>query len=128
MVDGTITVDGSAAMIANSSGTGIEFISFDSTNSCTTSTTDYCSSLTGNDLWASQQLQTISVGGAVNLPGMIFDAYWGEVTLQGSGNVGAATGQTVNLDGAGTVIFGTTLASNTTTWSISSYEPYYPSP
>ncbi len=128
MVDGTISVGGSASMIANSYGTGIDFISFDSTNSCTTSTTDYCSTLTGNDLKSSQSLQTINISGSVNIPGMVFDAYWSEVTLSGSGNLGAATGQTVNLDGAGTVVFGTTLASNTTTWSISSYEPYYPNP
>ena len=112
-------------MIANSSGTGIEFISFDSTNSCTTSITNYCSTLTGNDLQASQSLQTINIGGSVNLPGMIFDSYWTEVTVAGGGNIGAATGQTVYLDGTGSVIFGTILASNTTTWSITSYEPYY---
>ena len=127
MVDGTITVDGSASMITNNSGVGIEYISFDSANSCTTSTTDYCSTLTGNDLYNSQTMQTIDVTGRVNLPGMIFDSQWSEVTIDGSGNVGAATGQTVNLDGGGSVIFGTELASNTTTWSITSYEPYYPS-
>lgn len=126
MVDGTISVGGSAAMIANSSGTGIEFISFDSTNNCTIGTTQatYCPNLTGNDLYNSQKLTTITVGGDVKLPGMIFDSYWSEVDLGGSGNVGAATGQTVYLDGAGSVVFGTTLASNQTTWTISSYEPY----
>lgn len=125
MVDGTITIDGQPSMITDSSGTGIEFITFDSTNSCTTgtTTTDYCSSLSGNDLYNSQSLQTINLGSSVNLPGMIFDAYWSEITLAGGGNIGAATGQTVNLDGSGSVIFGTELASNTTTWSITSYEP-----
>lgn len=121
IVDGTITVGGSAAMIANSSGTGIEFISFKSAASCSPS----CTSLTGNNLYNSQSLQTVSVGGAVNVPGMIFDAYWGEVAISGSGNVGAAEGQTVNLSGAGTVVFGTELSSGSETWTITSYQPLY---
>lgn len=127
MVDGTITIGGSAAMAANSSGTGIEFISFESDNACTvgTSSGTYCSSLTGNDLKTSQTMQTINVGGAVNLAGMVFDSYWSEVVLGGSGNLGAATGQTVNMSGAGTVIFGTTLSSGTKTWAITSYQPYF---
>ena len=119
IVDGTITVGGSAAMIANSSGTGIQFISYKN------STGNPAATVTGNDLKASQGLQTITVGGAVNLPGMIFNAYWGKVSLSGSGNVGAAAGQTVDLSGAGTVIFGTTLSSGSKTWTITSYQPLY---
>lgn len=119
IVDGTITVGGSASMIANSSGTGIQFISFKN------STGDPAATVTGTNLKTSQSIQTISVGGAVNLPGMIFNAYWGKVTLSGSGNVGAAAGQTVDLSGAGTVVFGTTLASGSKTWTITSYQPIH---
>jgi hypothetical protein len=56
---------------------------------------------------------------------MIFEAYWGELVLDGSGKVGAVTGETVNLSGAGTVIFGTELSSGSETWSITSYQPLY---
>jgi hypothetical protein len=124
IVDGTITVGGSAAMIANSSGTGIEFISFDSTASCTTSTSSstYCPTLSGNNLYNSSILTTVTIGGAVNLPGMIFQAYWGELNLGGSGHIGAVAGQTLNMSGAGTVVFGTTLSSGTSTWTITSYQ------
>lgn len=130
ITDGTINVGGSAAMIANSTGTGIQFISFKSADSCSPSCTTVTSTgqynqMTGNDLYNSQNLQTVTVGGAVNLPGMIFNAYWGEVTLSGSGVLGAATGQTVNLSGAGSVVFGTTLSSGTQTWSITSYQPTF---
>jgi hypothetical protein len=121
IVDGNITVGGSASVIANSSGTGIEFISFRSSAACSPA----CTSITGNDLKTSQNLQTITVGGAVNLPGVIFNAYWSKVVLGGSGNVGAAAGQTVDLSGAGTIIFGTTLASGSKTWTITSYQPLY---
>jgi len=125
IVDGTINVGGSASMVTNSNGTGIEFISFASADPCTTSTTDYCSTISGNALQESQTQQNVNVGGAVNVPGMIFDAYWSEVTISGSGNVGAATGQTVNLNGSGSVLFGTNLDSSSGTWSITSYEPDY---
>lgn len=121
LVNGTITVGGSAAMIENTSGTGIEFISLDSNASCSPT----CTSITGTALYNTQTDQTISVGGAVNLPGIIFDAYWGEVTLAGSGKIGAAIGQTVNMSGAGTVVFGTELSSGSETWSITSYQPLY---
>ncbi|MGH7195768.1 MAG: hypothetical protein ACREGA_03230 [Candidatus Saccharimonadales bacterium] len=121
IVDGTIDVGGSAAMIANSSGTGMQFISFKSTASCSPD----CTSVTGNDLKNSQSLQTVTVSGAVNLPGMIFQAYWSKVKIGGSGNIGAAAGQTVDLSGAGTVIFGTELSSGSKTWTITSYQPLY---
>ncbi len=118
IVDGTITVGGSAAMIANSSGTGIEFISFDSAAACGAT----CTSLSGNDLYKSSQLTTVNIGGAVSLPGMIFQAYWGELVLGGSGHIGAVAGQTINMSGAGTIVFGTTLSSGTSTWTITSYQ------
>jgi Tfp pilus assembly protein PilX len=121
LVDGTITVNGSASMIANSSGTGIKFISTKSSAPCASA----CTTVTGTDLKTSQGVQVISVGGAVNLPGMVFVAQWGKVTLGGSGNVGAAAGQTVDLSGAGTIVFGTTLSSGSKTWSITSYQPLF---
>lgn len=117
IVDGTITVGGSASMVANSTGTGIQFISYRN------STGNPDATVTGTDLKTSQSMQAITVGGAVNLPGMIFNAYWAKVTLSGSGNVGAAAGQTVDLSGAGTVVFGTTLSSGSKTWTITSYQP-----
>lgn len=118
VVDGTVSVGGSASMVANSSGTGIEIISFKSAASCGAG----CTSLSGNDLYNSQKQTTVSIGGAVNLPGMVFQAYWGELDLAGSGHVGAIAGQTINMAGAGTVIFGTTLSSGTETWAITSYQ------
>ena len=119
MVDGTISVNGSSSMIANTSGVGIQYISFDN------STGDPNATPTGSNLYASQQIQSISVSGSVNLPGMIFDAYWSEVSLSGTGNLGAAEGQTVALSGTGTVVFGTQLASGSQTWKITSYKPVY---
>jgi hypothetical protein len=119
MVDGTISVTGSSSMSANTSGTGIDFVSFKNTTGNPGATP------TGTNLYNSQQQQNITVGGAVNLPGMVFDAYWSKISLSGSGNVGAAAGQTVDLSGAGTVVFGTVLSSGSKTWSITSYQEVY---
>jgi len=122
VVDGTITVGGSAQIVANSSGTGIQFISFRSNASCNPN----CTNLTGNDLKNSQNQLTVDVGGAVNLPGMIFQAYWGRARLAGSGSVGSIIGQTVDLSGAGTVVFGTSLSSGVSTWAVTSYQQKFP--
>lgn len=122
MVDGTITINGSSQMIANSSGTGIHFVSFKSTASCSPN----CTSLSGNDLKSSQNLETVDVGGGVNLPGMIFQAYWGKAVLAGGGSVGSIIGQTVDMSGAGTVTFGTTLSSGESTWTVTSYQEIFP--
>lgn len=122
VVDGKITVGGSAQLIANSSGTGIEFISYKSSATCNPN----CTSLSGNELKASSIVETVNIGGAANLSGMVFDAYWGKITVGGSGTVGSAIGQTVDLSGAGTLTFGTTLSSGSHTWTISSYQQKYP--
>ena len=119
VVDGTISVGGSAGLIANSSGAGIDFVSFKN------STGDPSATPTGTNLYNSQTQQNVTIGGSASSPGMIFDAYWSEITITGSGHIGAAAGQTVNLSGAGTVIFGTTLSSGSKTWSITSYQPLY---
>lgn len=123
IVDGTITAGGSGSMIANSSGTGIEFISFKSANACTTAApASYCSTITGSNLFNSQSQTTVSVGGAASLAGFVFDSYWGQIVVSGSGNVGAAIGQTINMSGAGTVTFGTEVGAGSETWTISSYQ------
>ena len=118
IVDGEIDVGGSASIIANSDGTGIHFISFKADASCNPD----CVSLSGNDLYNSMNDKTVDVGGAVNLPGMIFQAYWGEIKIAGSGSIGSAIGQSVDMSGAGTVTFGTALSSGDRTWTISSYQ------
>jgi len=121
MVDGTITVGGSATLIPNSSGTSAHFISYKSTATCSPNCTD----VTGTDLKRSQDLTTINIGGAGNFPGAIFHAPWSKVVLGGSGTTGSAIGQTIDLSGAGTITFGTSLSSGEFTWTIRSYQQDY---
>lgn len=122
LVDGNIDVGGSADIIANSEGTGIHFISYKALASCDPN----CTSLSGNDLYNSMNNMTVDIGGGVNLPGIIFQAYWGLIKVRGSGSIGSAIGQTVDMNGAGTVTFGTALSSGDRTWTISSYQQDYP--
>jgi len=121
LVDGKITINGSGQLNANSSGTGIYFITTKSNASCGSA----CTTITGNELKNTQSYETINVGGGVNLAGMIFQAKWGKVKLGGSGNVGAAVGQTVDMSGAGTVTFGTKLSSGNKIWTVTSYQQVY---
>lgn len=119
MVDGTITINGNPSLIANASGTGIHFISFKN------STGDPNATITGTALKESQSIQSITLEGNGDMPGMIFNAYWSKVYLGGNGQMGAVTGQMVELAGNGTVIFGAELASGSKTWAISSYQRLY---
>jgi Tfp pilus assembly protein PilX len=119
IVDGTIKVGGSGSMIANSDGTGIKFISYKN------ATGNPAATPTGTALKQSQGMQTVTIGGAVKLPGMIFDAYWSKIKIAGSGKVGAAAGQTVDMSGAGNIVFGTELSSGSKTWTITSYQRIY---
>lgn len=118
VVDGNINVGGSASLIPNSSGTTAHFISFKSSASCSPACTD----VTGTDLKTSQGVRTVNVQGAGNFPGTIFHSYWGTVKLGGSGNMGSAIGQTVDLSGAGTIVFGTALATGDSQWTVRSYQ------
>jgi Tfp pilus assembly protein PilX len=121
VVDGTITSGGSGALVANSLGTGFHMISFKSAASCAAS----CTNLSGNDLYNSANQTTINVGGSTSLAGMIFQAYWGKAVIGGSGNIGSVIGQTIDLSGSGTIVFGTSLSSGTSTWTVRSYQYDY---
>ncbi len=121
MTDGNITIGGSSTLIPNSSGTSAQFISYRSSAACTPNCTD----ITGTDLKTSQNLTTVNVAGAGNFPGTIFHAFWGKVVLAGSGNLGSAIGQTIDLSGAGTITFGTALSSGESTWTVRSYQYDY---
>jgi hypothetical protein len=55
----------------------------------------------------------------------MYYAYWGKIVVTGSGNVGAAIGQTVDMSGAGTVTFGTGVGAGARTWTITSYQQLF---
>lgn len=118
VVDGTVNLGSGGKVLANSSGTSAQIISYRSTASCSPS----CANVTGTDLYNSRNQQNVTVDGGGSFPGLGVWAYWSKAKINGAGIVGAVTGQTIDMEGAGNVTFGTSLGSGTTTWTIRSYQ------
>jgi len=118
VVDGTVSLGGGGRVITNSSGTSAQIISYKSTASCSPN----CTSVTGTDLYNSRNQQNVTVNGGGSYAGLGVWAYWSKVKIEGAGLVGAVTGQTIDMQGAGNITFGTSLSSGTTIWTIRSYQ------
>jgi hypothetical protein len=127
MVDGSsgLITSNTASIGSNASGVGLEFITFYSTNSCTTATTvaAYCDTLTGNSLYNSQGIQTISLGNQGSAPGAILFAKYTEAILSNGGAIGAVEAQTLNLSNSTTItVSGATVTSSIYSFAVSYYE------
>jgi hypothetical protein len=103
VIDGSggITLSNNATVVTNISGTGIEFLTFWSAASCSPD----CSSVTGTDLYTSQNTQTINLANNGSAPGSILYAYWSKVTVSNNGAIGAVAGQTVSLSNNAVINF-----------------------
>lgn len=120
MVDGSggATFNQSAQLVSNSSKTGFEIYTFYSTATCSPD----CSTVTGTDLANSRGVTTISLLQASSAPNTIFYAYWSQVSVGNSGQIGALIGQTINLSNASTITFGTSTGTGAATvWVINGY-------
>lgn len=120
-----IMIDGSSAQFQNSSllqsnadNTGFQIITYRSSPSCSPD----CATVTGQDLYNSRNLTTISLSQSSSAPNTIFYAKWTRVTVGNTGQIGALVGQTVELTNSGTITFGTTVSGGGTTyWVIDGY-------
>jgi hypothetical protein len=119
MVDGSTgaSFNNSAQIVSNSSNTGAEIITFWSAASCSPD----CSSVTGTDLYNSRGVTTISMQNNGDAPNTILYAYWSQVTVGNNGQIGALIGQTINLTNSGTITFGTSISTGSTTWVVKGY-------
>lgn len=121
MVDGSsgATFSNAATLVPNSSNTGFEIITFwSAASSCSPD----CSSVTGSNLYNSRNITTINLQNNSTAANSIFYAYWSQVTIGNSGQIGALIGQTVNLTNNGAITFGSTVnGSGTTAWVIQGY-------
>lgn len=119
MVDGStgISISNSASLRANSKGVGFGFYTFYSTASCSPN----CAAVTGVDLAASRAVTTISIDTSGDAANSIFYAYWSQVQLANSGQIGALIGQTIRLSNSGTVTFGTGVNTGSVTWVAKGY-------
>ncbi len=119
MVDGSggATFSNSSQLVSNSSSTGFEIYTFYSKASCSPD----CSSVTGTDLANSRTVTTISLSNSSSEPNSIFYAYWSQVNVANSGQIGAIIGQTVQLSNTGTITFGNSTNLGSTTWVVKGY-------
>lgn len=119
MVDGSTgaTFNQSAALVSNSSATGFEIITFYSKAACSPD----CASVTGTDLNNSRGVVTISLLQSATGPNTIFYAYWTEVDIGNSGQLGALIGQTILLENTGTITFTTSAGVGTSSWVVNGY-------
>lgn len=119
MVDGSsgFTLANNAALTPNSSGSGFEIYTFWSAASCSPD----CTSLTGTNLANSRGVTTISMQNNANAASTIFYAYWSQVSMGNNGQIGALIGQTVNLSNNGTITFGSSVNTSSTTWVVRGY-------
>lgn len=119
MVDGSsgASFQNNAQLVPNTTNTGVEVITFWSAASCSPD----CSNVTGPDLYNSRAITTISIQNNGDAPNAIFYAYWSQVSVGNSGQLGALIGQTINLSNNGTITFGTSVGTGNTSWVVRGY-------
>jgi len=119
MVDGSggVSLTNSADLVPNASGTGFEILTFWSTASCSPS----CSSVTGTDLYNSRSVTTISLSNTVSATNTTLYAYWSQVNIANSGQIGSVIGQTIKLSNTAAITFGGSSGSSTTVYIVKGY-------
>ena len=120
MVDGEAGVDLSSndGILPNDDGIGAVVITYYSTADCSPD----CEEVTGEDLYDSENIETIALGANTNAPATLFYSRWTEVNMIGNATTGGLIGQTVRLQGTGDVVFGEELSSGEKVWSMVNYQ------
>jgi hypothetical protein len=112
MVDGSsgISLNNTSVISTNASSIGFYFITFRSTASCSPN----CTSVTGVDLYNSQQVTTININNQGLAAGSTFYARWTGLSLANGGTIGSILAQRIQLNNSGNITFGTSLAGGGT--------------
>lgn len=126
VVDGSggITLSNNATVVPNTVGTGLEFLTFWSSAACSPD----CSTVTGTDLYTSQNTQTINLANNGAAPASILYAYWSKVSVSNNGAIGAVAGQTVQLSQNAVINFTSSVPGSDnriTTWVKRGYMRVY---
>jgi hypothetical protein len=111
-------------IVPNSSGTGLQVVSFWSNSSCSPD----CASLSGTDLYNSQNVTTIDLSNNGSAPNTILWSHWSKVTVSNNGAIGAVTGQTVELGSNAIINFTSSVPGSdnrVTTWVKRGYMRIY---
>jgi hypothetical protein len=119
MVDGVggANFSQSSQLISNSSHTGFTIYTFYSRAGCSPD----CAVVTGTDLANSRSVSTITLDNSASGAQTIFYAYWSQVQLSNSGQIGAVIGQTIKLTNTATITFGSTAVAGNTVWVPTGY-------
>ncbi len=112
-----LSLANASALVSNASNTGFQMLTFYSTAGCSPD----CTTVTGTDLAASRSVTTINLANSGDAANTTFYAYWSQVQVQNSGQIGALIGQTVKLTNTGTITFGASAGVPQTTWVIKGY-------
>lgn len=104
MIDGAAGANfsNSATLASNASLTGFRIYTFWSNSACTPD----CANVTGTDLYNSRSVTTINLQNSASGPNTVFYAYWSQVSVGNSGQIGAIIGQTILMNNSGTLTFG----------------------
>lgn len=119
MVDGStgVTFNNGGTSGTNLSLTGIEFITFYCGVGCNEDST-----VTGTALAASQGLPTITMNNSSAAINAILYAYWSQVNIGNSGQIGAVVGQNILMSNTATFTLGGSVGGvSTTTWVVKGY-------
>jgi hypothetical protein len=96
----------------------MEFITFYSTAGCGAD----CGSVTGTNLFNSQQVVTVDIANQGGSAGAIFYAYWSELKIDNSGAIGAVIGQTIWLNNTGNISFADTVTTGNLAYVVKYYQ------
>ncbi len=110
-----INISNNGQVVPNVSGTGAQFLTFWSAAPCSPD----CSSVTGTDLYTSQNTQTINLSNNGSASKSVLYAYWSGVTISNNGAIGAAAGQTLQLSNNAVINFTASVPGSDnrrTTW------------
>jgi hypothetical protein len=120
MVDGSsgVTLNNQASVSTNANNIGMEFLTFYSAAACSPD----CSSVTGIDLYNSQNLTTVNIGNQGDAPGSVFYARWSKVLVGQAGTIGALLGQTIEMGNSGNLSFVDTVSTGNYTYDVRYYE------
>jgi hypothetical protein len=113
-----------AQIVPNSSSTGAQVVSFWSNSSCSPD----CSSLTGTDLYNTQNVITIDLSNNGSASHTILWAHWSKVRVSNNGAIGAVTGQTIELGNNAVINFTASVPGSdnlVTTWVKRGYMRIY---
>jgi hypothetical protein len=121
MVDDVANFSQSSQLKSNSSETGFEIITYKSSKVCSPDPT--CETVTGQDLFNSRNLVSITLDNSAAGPDTIFYARWSRVLINNAGEIGALVGQTIELKNSGTISFGSSVPGlSNVYWVISKYQ------